>query len=133
MSGDWADGAGSFNEKLLGFYFKSNSWLSVDLEEKYAIKRTIFMMRTDCCMTMKKVTVLVGNESGTQNHNVCGSYEGVGAGGQAVLGEIGAITCSRLLAGTHVTFDLEITDAGSASGEAAGLVRAAVFGYKLPL
>ena len=130
VSGNWADGAGSFYEKLLGFYSKTNSWLSVDLEEKYAIRRTLFMIRPDCCMTLQKVTSLVGNESGTQSHEVCGTYEG--ASGQSIQGQIGAITCSRLLVGSHVTFDLEITAIAAIANLPAGLVRVAVFGLKLP-
>ena len=113
---------------MSGFYTATASWLSVKLDGKYAIRRTLFMFRTDCCMLMQKVTFSVGNEQGTENHEVCGSYQGLN--GQSSLGQIGAITCSRFLIGTFVTFDIEVHPAASTSNPA-GLVRVSVLGFKL--
>ena len=54
-----------YNRKINGFYMKKNSWLSVNLEDKHAIRNVIFMARTDCCPNFKSITVSVGDQPGT--------------------------------------------------------------------
>ena len=98
----------------------------MNLEDKYAIKNSIFMMGGDCCKNIKSVTVSVGHNEGTNDHLFCGSYTGVR--GQTNGGQVGAVTCPSLLVGTHVTFDLDV----STADKPAALIQVAIFGFKLP-
>ena len=87
------------------------------------------MFRSDCCVSVEKVSVLVGHESGTKNHQLCGSYQG--ANGQTHLGQLGAVTCLKIVTGDHVSFDIKVSETALTSDQPAGITRVAIFGFKI--